>query len=167
MGVSNTTTGSNQSNLQFNPISQGIYNQLTSGAGNVLGQYINTPLGNPAYNLGASQSQKGAQQAGGANMAAMMQNMQSSGMNGQAGAGFKQAQQAQTGRVTSATSSQANTQNVLSALQRQMGAIGTGLSYSPQLMGQSGNFNQNQTQIGLGSFLPQLISSGLMAAMTA
>lgn len=161
MGTTTSTTGSNVSNLQFNPIAQGVYNQLTSGAGNVLGGYINSPFSNAFYSMGAGQSQKGAQQAGANNMAALMQNMLTSGMGGQAGAGFKQAQLAQAGRAGSAMSSQANIQNVLSALQRQMSAAGTGLSYSPQLTGQTGSFQQQQTTGGLGTWLPQVMGAAL------
>jgi hypothetical protein len=157
MGTTNTTTGSNSSTLQFNPIAQGIYNQLISGGSRVLGGYMNDPFGNPAYTMGAAQSQRGAQQAGQNNMSALAQNMLTSGISGQAGAGFKQAQMAQTGRANQAMSSQANVQNVMQALQRQMMAAGTGLSFSPQLTGQSGNFTQSQSQSGLGTWLPQLL----------
>jgi hypothetical protein len=165
MGTTNTTTGSNQSNLQFNPLAQSTYNNLVGGAGSVLGGYINSPFGNSAYRLGASQSQQGAQQAGANNMAALQQNMLTSGIGGQAGAGFKQAQLAQTGRANQAMSSQANVQNVMQALSRQMSAAGTGLSFSPQLTGQSGNFNQQSSMQGLGTWLPQLLSGGLGAGL--
>jgi hypothetical protein len=165
MSTTNTTQGSNTSTLQFNPIAQGIYNQLIQGGGKVLGDYMNAPLSNPYYNLGAAQSQRGAQQAGQNNIAALGQNMLTSGISGQAGAGFKQAQLAQTGRANQAMSSQANVSNVLAALQRQMAAAGTGLSFSPQLTGQTGNFNQSQTQSGLGTWLPQLLSAAGGAAM--
>lgn len=163
MSTTNETTGSNS--LQFNPIAQGVYDQLIKGGGNVLSGYMNSPLSNPAYNLGAAQSQKGAQQAGANNMASLNQNMLTSGMSGQAGAGFKQAQMAQTGRANQAMSSQANVSNVLAALQRQMTAAGTGLSFSPQLTGSTSK--QTQTQSGLGTWLPQLLSGIAGAGMGA
>jgi hypothetical protein len=165
MGTTNTTTGSNQSTLQFNPASQSIYNMLTGGASQQLQGYINSPFSNPQYNLGAAQSQKGAQQAGQNNMAALQQSMLTNGLTGQAGAGFKAAQTAQTGRANQAMGSQANVQNILAALQRQQSAIGTGLSFSPQLTGQTGNFNQSSQQSGLGTWLPQVLGAGLGAAM--
>lgn len=164
MGTTNQTSGTNTSQLSFNPLSQGVYNQLTSGAGGVLGGYINNPFGNPYYTLGAAQSQKGAQQAGQNNMAALLQNQKALGLGGQAGQGWMSAQRAQTGRANQAMSSQANVNNVLAALQRQMSAAGTGLSYSPQLTGQSGKFSQFQNQSGLGTWLPQLLGAGLGAA---
>lgn len=167
MSTTNTTTGGNQSNLQFNPISQGIYNNLTGTGGNALWQYITSPFNNPSYNAGSAQSQAGAKQAGANNTAALQQNMLTSGIGGVAGAGFKNAQGAQTNRANQSMTSQANISNVIQALQRQMSAAGSGLSYSPQLTGQSGTFNQNSTQNGLGTFLPQLLSSGLGAAMGA
>jgi mucin-19 len=165
MGTTNTTTGSNTSNLQFNPFAQNLYNSLIGGAGNVLGGYMNNPFGNPYYTMGAAQSQAGAQAAGANNMKALSQNALTSGLTGQSGAGFMAAQKAQTGRANQAMSSQANVQNVLSALQRQMSAAGTGLSFSPQLTGQSGNFTQQSTQGGLGTYAPALASLGL-GAMT-
>lgn len=165
MPTTNTTTGSNTSNLQFNPTAQSIYNQLISGGGNVLSGYMNNPFGNAAYTQGAQASQKGAQQAGGNNMQALMQNMLTSGIGGQAGNAFKGAQLAQTGRANSAMSSQANIQNVQQALQRQMAAAGTGLSFSPQLTGSSGTFSQNSSMGGLGTWLPQLLSAAGGAAL--
>ena len=167
MPTTNTTTGSNTSNLQFNPTAQSIYNQLISGGGNVLSGYMNNPFGNAAYTQGAQASQKGAQQAGGNNMQALMQNMLTSGIGGQAGNAFKGAQLAQTGRANSAMSSQANIQNVQQALQRQMAAAGTGLSFSPQLTGSSGTFSQNSSPGGLGTWLPQLLSGVGGAALGA
>lgn len=167
MSTKQQTQGSNSSQLQFNPIAQQMYNQLVSGGGNVLKGYINDPFGNAFYNLGAGQSQRGAQQAGANNMAALRQLMRTSGFGGQAGAGFSAAQQARTGRANSAMSSQANTSNVLAALQRQMMAAGTGLSFSPQLTGQTGNFSQTSQTSGLGTWLPQLMSGAISAGMGA
>jgi hypothetical protein len=165
MGTTNTTTGSNQSTLQFNPQSQALYNQLTQGGGNVLSGFMNNPFGNANYRMGAAQSQAGAQAAGANNMGALNQAMLTGGLTGQAGAGFGAAQRAQTGRANQAMSSQANVSNVLSALQRQMTAAGTGLSFSPQLTGQSGNFQQQQSTGGLGTWLPQLLGGLGGAAM--
>lgn len=159
MSTTQNTSGSNT--LQFNPISQNLYNTLTSGAGNILSGYMNNPFSNPAYQMGAAQSQKGAQQAGANNISALMQSMRTSGIGGQAGAGFKASQLAQTGRANQAMSSQANVSNVLAALQRQMSAAGTGLSYSPQLTGS--NSMSKQWQSGLGTWLPQALGAGLGA----
>ena len=163
MPTTNTTSGSNTSTLSFNPAAQQTYNQLMGSAGSQLTGYINSPFNNPQYNIGAGQSQKGAQQGGANNMQALQQLMRTSGLTGQAGAGFNAAQQAKTGRANQSMSSQANIQNIMSAMQRQQSAIGTGLSFSPQLTGQSGNFNQQQSTGGLGSWLPQLMG-GLMGA---
>lgn len=167
MSTKQTTTGSDTSTLSYNPAAQSIYNALISGGGNVLGNYINAPFSNAAYEMGAGQSQRGAQMAGGNMMRALSQNQLASGLGGQAGAGFLGAQRAQAGRAGSAMSSQANTSNVLAALQRQMMAAGTGMSFSPQLTGQKGQFSQQQIQSGSGTWLPQLISSGIGLAMMA
>lgn len=163
MGTSTNTSGSNQSNLQFNPIAQGVYNNLVQGGGNVLGGYMNNPFGNAFYQMGAGQSQKGAQQAGANNMAALNQNQLAQGLGGQAGQGYLSALRSQTGRANQSMMSQANISNVLAALQRQMTAAGTGLSFSPQLTGQTGSFKQQQTTGGLGTWLPQ-VAGGLLGA---
>jgi hypothetical protein len=167
MSTTNTTTGNNSSSLTFNPNSQTLYNMLTQGGGGVLSGYMNNPFGNPAYTMGAAQSQAGAQQAGANNMAALNQNALTNGLTGQAGAGFMAAQKAQTGRANQAMSSQANVQNIMAALSRQMSAAGTGLSFSPQLTGQTGNFSQASTMSGLGTWLPQLLGSAGGAALGA
>lgn len=163
MGTTNTTTGSNTSTLNFNPAAQSAYNQfIGSGSSNLLG-FMNNPFGNATYQMGAGQSQKGAQQAGQNNINALLQSMTTQGLGGQAGQGWLAAQGAQTGRANQAISSQANISNVMAALQRQMQATGMGLSFSPQLTGQSGNFNQTQSTSGLGTWLPQLLGAGLSA----
>lgn len=169
MGTKQQTTGSNTSNLQFNPMAQSAYNQLVGGGSKVLQGYINNPFGNSMYTLGAQASQRGAQQQGANNMAALNQNQLAQGMSGNAGAGWLAAQKAQTGRANASMSSQANIANVMSALQRQMQATGMGMSFSPQLTGQTGNFQQTQQTSGLGTWLPQLaggLMSGAMGMMT-
>src|SRR5580692_321095 len=100
MSTTQQTTGSNTSNLQFNPGAQGQYNSLVSGAGNVLGQYINNPLSGPMFNLGAAQSQRGAQ-ANGQSIMQAMTGGQNPGQAGQAGQGYLQAQKAGAGRAAS------------------------------------------------------------------
>lgn len=167
MPTTNTTTGSNSSTLQFNPMAQGVYNNLVQGAGGILGGYMNNPFGNPSYTMGAAQSQAGAQAAGNNNMQALNQSALTNGLTGKSGAGFMAAQKAQTGRANQAMSSQANIQNIMQALQRQMSAAGTGLSFSPQLTGQTGNFSQQSSMGGLGSWLPQLMGAGLGAGLGA
>jgi hypothetical protein len=167
MSTTNQTTGNNTTTLGFNPGAQSLYNSLIGGAGGVLGQYINSPLNNPTYNLGAAQSQAGAQQAGQNNMNALNQSALTNGLTGQAGAGFMSAQKAQTGRANQAMSSQANIQNVMAALQRQMAAAGTGLSFSPQLTGQTGSNAGTSSLGGLGTYAPEIggiLSSIIMAA---
>lgn len=165
MATTNNTSGSNTSGLTFNPIAQGIYNNLIQGGGNILSGYQNSPFGNPAFTMGAAQSQAGAQQAGNNNMQALNQNALTNGLTGQAGAGFMAAQKAQTGRANQAMSSQANVQNIMQALSRQMSAAGTGLSFSPQLTGSTGNFSQQSTMSGLGTWLPQLLGAAGSAAL--
>ena len=155
MGTTTKTSGSNTSNLQFNPISQGIYNNLIQGGGKQLGDMINNPFGNALYSMGLGQSQKGAQQQGANNMGVLNQNQRVQGLGGQAGAGWLAAQKAMTGRANASMMSNANVSNVMSALQRQMAATGMGMSFSPQLTGQTGNFSQQQSTGGLGTWLPQ------------
>lgn len=165
MGTQSNTSSNNQSQLQFNPISQGVYNNLVQGGGNVLGGYMNNPFSNPAFQMGSALSQRGASQSAQNNQGALAQLMKTSGVGGQAGQGFMGAQQAQLGRANQSMMSGANVQNIMSALQRQMTAAGTGLSFSPQLTGQSGTSDSVTSNSGLGTWLPQLLGSLGGAAM--
>jgi hypothetical protein len=159
-------TNSNQSStnaLQFNPGAEGIYNALTQGGGNVLQQYMNNPLNNPFYNLGRSQGQAGASAMGQQAMGVLGQNQKVSGLTGQAGAGWLGAQKAQTGRSNLSMMSQANLSNIMNAFNRQMGATGQAMSFSPQITGSSGTGTSNSTTTtsGTGTWLPQLLGAGL------
>lgn len=161
MGTTTKTSGSNTSSLQFNPQAQSMYNSLISSGGKQLQGYINNPFGNAMYQMGAGQSQRAAQQAGANNMGALNQNQLVQGLGGNAGAGFMNAMRSQTGRSNASMTSQAATSNVLAALQRQMAATGMGMSFSPQLTGQSGSFNQTQSTGGLGTWLPQVMGAAM------
>jgi len=158
MSTTTQTTGSNTSNLQFNPQAQAMYNQLISGAGNVLGGYTNKPFSGGMFNLGAAQNQKGAQGAG-QNIMQALGAQQNPAQAGNAGQGFMANQKATGGRVTSNMSSQANQANIMQAFNRQMGSIGTGMSFSPQVTGQTGNFSQTGSMGGFGSWGMPLISA--------
>lgn len=165
MSSQQQTTGQSSNSLSFNPIAQGIYNNLIQGGSGVLSGYMNNPLGNPLYQMGLGQSQKGAQQLGANNMAALTQNQLVQGLGGNAGAGWLNAQKAQTGRANQSLLSQANIGNVMQAFNRQLGATGLGMSFSPQLTGSSGTSSQTSTTSGLGTWLPQLLGGGLAAGL--
>lgn len=165
MPTQQQTSSNNQSNLQFNPLAQNAYNQLVGSGSNVLQGYMNNPFGNASYQLGLGQSMRGASQSGANNQGVLNQLMKSSGIGGQAGQGFMGAQQAQLGRANQSQMSQANLGNIQSALQRQMAATGMGMSFSPQMTGQSGTSNSTQTTGGLGTWLPQLLGSAAGMAM--
>lgn len=167
MSTTQNTTGSNTSNLQFNPAAQTQYNNLVSQGGSQLSQMIQSPFSNPMYSFGAQQSAQAANQAGNNNMAALNQAQTTGGLSGQAGQGFAAAQKAQLGRANASMKSQAATGNVLNALQRQQTAIGTGLSFSPQLTGSSGTNQSSTSMSGLGTWLPQLLGTAISAGTTA
>jgi hypothetical protein len=155
MSTTNNTTGSNQSSLTFNPQAQSLYNQFVGQGGGILSGFMNSPFSNSFYNQGAQMTQQGAAAAGANNVGANKQAALTGGLN----SSWQGATGAQTGRANQAMTSQGNINNVLQALQRQMGAAGTGLSFSPQLMGQSGSFANTSSIGGLGSWLPQMIAS--------
>jgi hypothetical protein len=165
MGTQQQTASSNQSNLQFNPLAQQSYNSLIGSGTGVLQGYMNNPFGNPTYQLGAAASQKGASQAGQNNMGMLQQLFKTNGMGGTAGQGFMAGQNAQMGRANQSMMSQANLGNIQSALSRQMAATGMGMSFSPQMTGQSGTSNSTQSTSGLGTWLPQLLGSAAGMAM--
>jgi hypothetical protein len=164
MGTQQTTTGATSNQLQFNPGSESIYNALTGAGSKVLQGYMNDPFGNAFYKLGAGQSQQGATQLGNQNMQSLLQSMKTSGIGGNAGNAFQSAMTSNIGRSNQALRSQANMQNIFQALNRQMGATGMGMSFSPQITGSSGTSNQQTSTGGLGTWLPQLMGSALGAA---
>lgn len=165
MPTQQNTDSSNQSSLQFNPLAQSAYNSMIGSGSNVLSGYMNSPLTNPMYQLGSAASQKGAAQGGNNNMQALLQMMKTSGIGGQAGQGFMAGQQAQMGRANQSAMSQANLGNIQSAFGRQMAATGMGMSFSPQMTGQSGTSNSQTSTGGLGTWLPQLLGSAAGMAM--
>lgn len=165
MPTQQQTNSSSSTGMQFDPGSLSTYQNLTKGGGNVLSGYINNPFGNPMYNLGLANSMRGAQAAGQNNMNALNQNQKVSGMSGNAGQGWLGAQRAMMGRSNQAMSSQANMSNIMQAFQRQMGATGMGMSFSPLMTGQSSTGSQTQSTSGTGTWLPQLLGAGMGAAM--
>lgn len=165
MGTQTQTTSNQQSGLQFDPSSMMTYQNLTKSGGNVLNQYMNNPLSNPFFNLGQSQGQSAAMKLGGQNMSMLQQMMRTSDLAGGAGQGWLGAQKAKTGRANQSMRSQANLSGIMNAFQRQMGATGMGMSFSPLVTGQTSKGQQTQSTGGLGTWLPQLIGTGMGAAM--
>src|SRR5579884_3358372 len=165
MSKKTTTTSNNQSSLQYDPGSLANYQKLTGGATNTLLGYMNNPMGNPLFNLGSQFAQRGAAQQGQNNINALTQNMLTSGLGGNAGAGFKMAQLAKMGRSNASMMSQANLGNIMNAFQRQLGAAGMGLSFNPLMTGTTSSGTETQKQSGLGTWLPQLLSTGMGMAM--
>ncbi len=167
MSTKTQTNQSSSSALNYDPSSLSLYKNLTGAGGKVLSGYMNNPFGNPAYTMGLQQSVRGATQAGANNMQALTQRMKASGLTGQAGAGFLQAQGAQQGRANQSLLSQANIANVMAAMQRQLGATGMGMSYSPLMTGENSQGQSTTTKSGLGTWLPQLIGAGVSGLMAA
>lgn len=167
MSTQNQTDSSNQSTMQFNPLAQSTYNDLIGAGGKQLLGDIKNPFGNPLYQLGLGQSMKGASQGAANNQGVLQSIMKTSGMGGTAGQGFQAGQQTQMGRANQSMFSQANLGNIMSAMQRQMAATGMGMSFSPQMTGQSGTSSSTQTTSGLGTWLPQLLSSAAGMGMGA
>lgn len=165
MPTQQQTNSSSSTGMQFDPGSMSTYQNLTGSGGKVLSNYINNPFSNPMYTFGQQQTQKGSQMLGQQNMNVLQQMMKTSGMTGKAGAGWLGAQTAQTGRANQSMRSQGNISNIMQALQRQMGATGMGMSFSPLMTGQSSTGSQTSTTSGTGTWLPQLIGAGMGAAM--
>ena len=125
---------------------------------------MDRPFSNAFYNQGAQMTQQGAAQAGANNIGANKQAALTGGLNG----GWQGAVGSQTGRANQAMTSQGNVNSVLQALQRQMSAAGTGLSFNPQMTGQSGTSSSTSSMGGLGSWLPQMLASlGGSSAMSS
>lgn len=168
MSTTQQTSSANSSNLQFNPIAQGIYNQLIGQGGSALNGYMNNPFGNAFYQQGLGMSQAGAAQAGANNTAALKQNALTSGLTGPGGSSWMGAETGKTQRANQSMMSQSNIQNVMQALSRQMTSAGTGLAFSPQLTGQSGTSTGKQSSGGFSSFIiPQIMSAFGSGGMNA
>lgn len=161
MSTQNTTTSNQSTGLTFDPGSLSLYKGLTGAGGNVLKGYMNNPFGNAFYKMGAAESQKGANALGQQNINAMQQIARTSGLGGNAGTGWLQAQKARTGRANQSLRSQAQMSNIQAALQRQIGATGMGMSYSPLMTGQTSSGKTTQETSGLGTWLPQVLGAGL------
>jgi hypothetical protein len=165
MSTKNTTTNTSQETNQYDPQSKGLYNSLTNNAGSILNGYMNNPFSNPAYTLGLGESQRGTAQLGQNAMNVLNQNQRVSGLTGSAGAGWLAAQRAQTGRFNASMMSRAHIENIMNALNRQQWATGAGLNFQPLQTGRQSDSRTEQFQSGLGTWLPQVASMGLGAAM--
>lgn len=165
MSTQQTTKSNSNTGMTFDPGSLSTYQNLIGAGGKNLISQMQNPFGNPMYQLGAAQTQQGAQQLGQQNMNVLGQNQRVSGLTGNAGAGWLGAQRAMTGRSNQSMRSQGNIQNIMQALQRQMTATGMGMSFSPLATGQSSSGQQTQTTSGLGTWLPQLLGAGLQAGL--
>lgn len=165
MSTKQQTNSSNT--LSYDSGSKKNYSALTNAGTSVLTNYMNNPFNNGFFNLGQGMGQAAAQKQGATNMNALRQNMLTSGISGNAGNAFQLAQQGKIGRQTASMGAQSTMQNVLGALNRQMGATQMGMSFNPLLTGSSGQ--TTQTTSGLGTWLPQLAGTALgmgMGAMT-
>lgn len=161
MSTQQTTTSNQDTNLKFDPGSLSLYQDLTKTGGGILKGFMNNPFGNPFYRMGAGQTDKEAQALGQQNINVVNQLQRVSGLGGNAGTGWLQAQMARTGRANQALRSQGQISNIMAALQRQIGATGMGMSYSPLMTGQSASGKQTTETSGLGTWLPQVLGAGL------
>ena len=162
-----STTKTIQATNQYNPQSMNTFNQLQPQLGSLFQQYMQNPLGvvNPTYNLSGQMAQQNAARLGQSGMQNLQGNMAATGFSGVNLPAYMQSQIAAQGRATSSLEANAFLQNELARNQaaigvQQFGASGAG-SYSPLQTGGTGK----ESQGGLGTWLPQVIGTGLSMLM--
>lgn len=151
-----STQNKTQSTSSFNPQSMGQYNQLQSGIGSNLQDFMNNPLQSSFFNTQLQMAQRGNQNRMQAQNQALMQNATTGGFTGNLPA-FMQAQLQQNSRQMSSNNSNSFNNLLLGANQLRFGATQSAMGYRPLQTGQT----QTQSQGGLGSWLPQLAGAAI------
>jgi hypothetical protein len=152
MGTQNRT----QSTNQYNQGSMGVFNQLQSGIGANLQDFMNNPLQSSFFNTQLQMANRANQLRGSAMNQMLLQNSRTGGYNGNLPA-FLQSQLARNQRQMSANQSNSFNNLLLGANQLRFGATQAAQGYHPLQTGQT----QVQSQTGLGTWLPQVAGAAI------
>lgn len=151
-----STQNKTQSTNQYDPTSQGTFNQLQSGIGSNLQDFMSNPLQSSFFNTQLQMAQRANGNRMQAQNQALAQNATTGGFTGNLPA-FLQSQMQQNSRQLSANNSNSFNNLLLGANQLRFGATQSAMGYRPMQTGQT----QTQTQGGLGSWLPQLAGAAI------
>lgn len=153
--MGSTTTQTQQT--QYNQPSMNAFNSLQPGVSNTLNAYMNSPYSSGLFNLKLQQSLAQANQLGQRGASNVAQNLQSGGFGGGNLNAFQSSMLNSAARNQSALASIAYQNALLGSQQLQLQATQGAMGYRPLATGQT---NQ-QTQSGLGTWLPQVAGLGL------
>lgn len=142
----------------FNQQSMGQYNQLQSGIGSNLQDFMNNPLQSSFFNTQLQMAQRANMNQQSSRNQMVNQNATVGGFTGNTPA-FLQSQMANNARTASANNSNSFNSLLLGANQLRFGATQSAMGYKPLQTGS----NTTQSQGGLGSWLPQLAGAALGA----
>lgn len=150
------TTNKTNSSGVFNQQSMGQYNQLQSGIGSNLQDFMNNPLQSSFFNTQLQMAQRGNMNRQSAQNQMVNQNATVGGFTGNTPA-FLQSQMANNARTASANNSNSFNSLLLGANQLRFGATQSAMGYRPM---QTGN-NTTQSQGGIGSWLAPIAAAGI------
>jgi len=163
MSTKQTTTGSNQTAFQFAPGSVDLWSQnAKQWLPFAQGLYQN-PFNNQMFQQENAIGQDQANAVGGRNKSNLLANANALGYN--TTGGLFQSQLQRAGRDTGTLQAQAFRGAVGNANQRAMQGLAMSSAFQPLMTGSNSNFNQTQTQSGLGTWLPQLAGAAIGAGM--
>ena len=144
----------------------GQYNALQPQIGSLISNYINNPMAtvSPYFNLATQSAVRNANVGNQARMSNLTNNMAALGSPNAGLSAFNMSQINNASRANSANTANAFLQGQLGKAQAAIGVQQTGLQagmgYKPLQTGST----QTQTQSGLGTWLPQVLSGALGAA---
>lgn len=150
------TTNKTNSSGVFNQQSMGQYNQLQSGIGSNLQDFMSNPLQSSFFNTQLQMAQRGNMNRQSAQNQMVNQNATVGGFTGNTPA-FLQSQMANNARTASANNSSSFNNLLLGANQLRFGATQSAMGYRPM---QTGN-NTTQSQGGVGSWLAPIAAAGI------
>jgi len=160
-----------ETQLQFNPLAMQQYETLQPLLGSTLQEYLTKD--SPYYNLMLQQNLNAARLLGGRGVSNVMQNAMAGGWSGQALPPFVLSQLARAGRGTAGLQANAFMQTRLAQDAMRRAALGMAMMYRPLTTGEiTKGWSKEQMEemkktSGLGTWLPQLMGTLLMAAAGA
>jgi len=160
-----------ETQLQFNPLAMQQYEMLQPLLGSTLQEYLTKD--SPYYNLMLQQNLDAARLLGGRGVSNVMQNAMAGGWSGQTLPPFVLSQLARAERGTAGLQANAFMQTRLAQDAMRRSALGMAMMYHPLTTGETTKgwskeqMEQLKSTSGLGTWLPQLIGTMLMAASGA
>ena len=157
MSTKNVTATTSSTQNQYNPAAMMQYNAFQPALGAGLMDLASNPLTSTYFNQQLQMGRKANAAGLQSQNQALMRNLNASGPIANKSA-FMQSQLARNQRAGMQANSNLFSNLLLNAQQNRMKAYGMMEGYSPLQTGQISNSTQTQSQQGLGSWLPQVMS---------